>query len=205
MSLPELAVQAAAAGSDGAVVSVWDGHRLRPLAASGQWALAVADAEVVAGHGPATTAIAEDRPLSVQELAAHDWWPGFTEQAQLDGVRAIDVRLIGHSVFANPLGALSLYRRRPGPLPPRAAVSVEHLAQLITRELLDAPLADVLTAVAADDTVNIAAGMLSEQWSSTPQHALALLRAHAFTTARTLHAVASEVVASRGRHTPPPP
>lgn len=137
------------AGVDGAVITFWDGARIRPLAATGPWALAAADAELVTGHGPLTTALTHCRPVTVEDVTDQARWPGFVDHTRPSGLAAVDVHVVGGTV-SGAMGALAVYRRRPGPLSASTAASIEHVAHRVTAELLTSPVPRSISTQHAD-------------------------------------------------------
>jgi hypothetical protein len=105
------------------------------------------------------------------------------------------------------LGALNLYRDRPGPLTGEQHADALVMADVSARWVLDAQAgapADVIAAqleLGADFhfTVHNAAGIVSVQEQINITEALIRLRAHAFGTDRPLNAVADDVIAHRIR------
>jgi GAF domain-containing protein len=185
------------AGESGAIVEVSD-----PDTA------AVEDLHFVLGEGPCLEAYDTDRPVLVPDLAADDRWPEFAREA---------VRLGARAAFAVPLrlgairlGALWLYRDRPGPLTDDQTVVVLDLADLATNLVLDLQLgapADALGPVLDGNwthraVVHAATGMVAAQLATTLGDALARIRAHAFADGASIYAVAVEIVERRLRLEP---
>ena len=155
------------------------------------------------GEGPCVDAYRLERPVLEPDLAApaSPRWLAFTGPALGAGARA---------VFGFPLqvgtvrlGALNLYRDRPGPLDDErhadALVMADIAAQAVLLLQADAPpgrLAAELEAGAEFQyIVHQAAGMVAAQLDITVTEALIRLRAHAFGNDRALTEVARDVVA----------
>jgi hypothetical protein len=196
---------------DGAGLTMTAGTDAREiLHATDEVAAAVEALQVTTGEGPCVDALAVDGPVLAADLhhgEYHARWPAFTPAAVLWGARA---------VFALPLhlgairlGALDLYRRRPGSL--TAAELADALIYADTAGLLlldgagspggrpgepDRPPADL---GAADAVVHQATGMLIVQLGVDARTALLRLRAHAFAQGRPLSEVARDVVERRLR------
>lgn len=154
------------------------------------------------GEGPCIDAYEFDRPVLEPDLAdpVSPRWIAFTRPALAAGVRAV----FGFPlrVGAVHLGALNLYRDRPGPLDAEqhadATVMADIAAQAVLLLQAGAPpgtLAAELEAGADFQyVVHQAAGMVAVQLNVTIGHALIRLRAHAFGNDRPLAEVAREVV-----------
>ncbi len=163
----------------------------------------IEDLQYELGEGPCVDAFHHDRVVAEPDLAdpATPRWLGFTAPAVEAGVRA---------VFGFPLrvgtvrlGALNLYRDRPGPLSDDQHADGLVMADVAARWVLEvqahAPagvLADELEAGADFHfVVQNAAGMVSVQLGVSVTEALIRLRAYAFGHDRLLGDVARDVVA----------
>jgi len=159
------------------------------------------------GEGPCVDAYRHDRVVTEPDLAdpATRRWFAFTPPALEAGVRA---------VFGFPLrvgtvrlGALNLYRDRPGPLSDDQHADALVVADVAARWVLEAQAGAPPDAVAkgleigADFhfVVHNAAGMVSVQHGVSVTEALIRLRAYAFSNDRLLADVAEDVVARRLR------
>lgn len=159
------------------------------------------------GEGPCVDAHRQGRPMLEPDLAGagSGRWAAFAEPVVAAGVGAV----FGFPlrVGAVRLGALNLYRDRPGDLTVEqhadalalADVSAEAVLVLQARAPAGA-LADEL-ARSADFhlVVHQAAGMVAVQLAITVADALVRLRAYAFTDGRPVQEVADDVVARRLR------
>jgi GAF domain-containing protein len=155
------------------------------------------------GEGPCVDAFNFDHAVLEPDLANPDRprWLAFTGPAVAAGVRAVfgfPLRVGGAR-----LGALNLYRDRPGELGDEqhaeALVMADVAAQAVLMLQAKASPGEVSAEleVGADFQyiVNQAAGMVAAQLDSTVGHALIRLRAHSFGCGRPLSDVANDVVA----------
>ena len=159
------------------------------------------------GEGPCVDAYQQDSVVAEPDLAepVARRWPAFTPPALQAGVRA---------VFGFPLrvgtvrlGALNLYRDRPGPLNGEQHADALVVADVAARWVLDvqagAPSGVVAKELEAGAdfhfAVHNAAGMVSVQGGISVAEALIRLRAFAFSNDRLLADVADDVVARRLR------
>ncbi len=159
------------------------------------------------GEGPCVDAYQQDSVVAEPDLAepVARRWPAFTPPALQAGVRA---------VFGFPLrvgtvrlGALNLYRDRPGLLSGEQHAYALVVADVAARWVLDAQ-AGAPSGVVAKEleagadfhfAVHNAAGMVSVQGGISVAEALIRLRAFAFDNDRLLADVADDVVARRVR------
>jgi GAF domain-containing protein/ANTAR domain-containing protein len=154
------------------------------------------------GEGPCVDAYAQDRVVTEPDLAdpVTRRWVGFAPPVLRAGVRA----LFGFPLRIGTvrLGALNLYRDRPGPLSGQQHADALALAGMAARWVLEAqagaPSGAVPSQLETDAdfrfVVHNAAGMLSEQQGITVTDALIRLRAYAFSHDRLLTDVAQDVV-----------
>jgi GAF domain-containing protein len=154
------------------------------------------------GEGPCLDAYHQDRPVLEPDLAhpGTTRWVAFTGPAVEAGVRAV----FGFPlrVGAARLGALNLYRDRPGRLSDDQHADALVLADVVAQAVLmlqaNAPpgkLAEELEAGAdLRYVVHQASGMVAAQLEVSVGQALIRLRAHAFGNDRPLPDVADAVV-----------
>ena len=162
----------------------------------------VEDLQFTLGEGPSIDACRWGRPVLEPDLAAPatSRWIAFAPPALAAGVRAIFGFPI--RVGAAGLGAVSLYRDRPGPLTDDqhadALVLADLAAEIILLMQADATPGELSTELAAgasfNHVVHQASGMVSAQLDVSVDHALVRLRAHAFATGAPLTDVARRVV-----------
>jgi GAF domain-containing protein len=155
------------------------------------------------GEGPCVDACRLDRPVLEPCLAepVTPRWLAFSGPALRAGVRAVFGFPL--QVGAVRLGALNLYRDRPGPLDDDqhadALVMADVAAQTVLLLQADAPPGKVASELDAGAdfhlVVHQAAGMVAVQLDVTVAHALIRLRGYAFGNDRALADVARDVVA----------
>jgi hypothetical protein len=196
------------AGVTGAGVMLMSGDVQRgSLSASDEVSHLVEDLQYMLGEGPCVDAYRQDRVIAEPDLAdpSTPRWLAFTPPALRAGVRA---------VFGFPLqvgtvrlGALNLYRDRPGPLNADQHADTLVLAGVAARWVLETQAGAAPGAVAGEleagadfhFTVHNAAGIISVQEDISVAEALIRLRAFAFTSDRALTDVARDVIARRLR------
>jgi hypothetical protein len=198
---------------DGAAVSIaQDGGFSRSLGASNALSRELNEVQFTLGEGPALEAMSATGPVLLADLHAESEtrWPVFVGDALARGVRAVFALPV--SVASLQIGALDLYRKRPGPLEPPQMVGAMIAAELAALPLLDTMGMD-LDAALTDDTseawdelaaltrveVYQAAGMLIAQLGVTAAEALVRLRGYAFAHDLTASEVAWEIIERRLR------
>jgi hypothetical protein len=174
------------------------------VAGSDHEARALEDLQFELGEGPCVDAVAYRRPVLVPDLGETGFrrWPAYGPAAHELGAR---------SVFAFPLqvggvcvGALDIYRPRSGSLPPDVVTSALAFADLAMDMLVGSrgaayADADVAEIVSPRLEVYQAQGMVAVDVGVSLTTAMALLRAHAFTSGRPLVEIAREVLDGRLR------
>jgi len=178
-----------------------DGPRAS-LAASNTVSARLEDLQYTLGEGPCVDAHTEGRPVMVPDLAQSPAprWPAFTPLALDAGARAVfgfPVR-----IGAARLGALNIYRDRPGPLSDDQHADALVIADVTARAILaiqaDAPpgtiAAELETEADFHLAVHQAAGMVSVQLDISVADALVQLRARAFGSGRLVADIATDVV-----------
>lgn len=199
---------------DGAGLSMMTsaGHR-GTVCATDEVARQVEDLQFTLGEGPCFDAFTGGEPMFIEEIkdslaAEGGRWPIFSKAVAAVGVEALFAfpLLIG----AIPLGALDLYRRRPGPLTQvqlRAAwrvadAAAEALLDVRSGRAMDLPADTAPTGASYRLEVHQATGMVSVQLGVSMEEAFLRLRAYAY--ARDLHIddVARTVVSSGLRLSP---
>ncbi len=159
------------------------------------------------GEGPCVDAHRDDRPVVEADLANPDMprWLGFTPPAVAAGARAVfgfPMRVGGVR-----LGALNLYRDRPGPMSDDqyadALVLAGVAAQAVVAMQANASPGALSTALEEGATfrfvVHQASGMVAVQLGVSVGEALARLRAYAFGNDVLLTEVAEAIVARKLR------
>ena len=195
-------------GVNGAGVMLMSGDIPRgSLCTSNEVSHLIEELQYTLGEGPCVDAYQQDRVVAEPDLAdpVTRRWFAFTPPALEAGVRA---------VFGFPLrvgtvrlGALNLYRDRPGPLSDDQHADALVVADVAARWVLETQAGAPPDAVAEElETgadfhfwVHNAAGMVSVQQGTSVTEALIRLRAYAFSSDRLLTDVADDVVARRLR------
>ena len=195
-------------GVTGAGVMLMSGEIPRgSLSASDEVSHLIEELQYTLGEGPCVDAYRQDQVVAEPDLADPvTWrWPAFTPAALRAGVRA---------VFGFPLqvgtvrlGALNLYRDRPGPLNGDQHADALALADVAARWVLETQAGAAPGAVAREleagadfhFAVHNAAGMVSVQEDISVTEALIRLRAYAFSSDRLLDDVAQDVITRRLR------
>jgi hypothetical protein len=190
-------------GMSGAGILLMDGEVQKgSVCSSNEVSALIEELQYTLGEGPCVDAYRSDRPVIEPDLAAPSTprWLAFTPPAVEAGARAI---------FGFPLqvggiriGALNLYRDRPGPLSEEqyddALVLAGVAAQTVLAMQVQAPPG--MLAAQLDEgadfrlVVHQAAGMVSVQLGVSVGEALVRLRAYAFANDRLLTEVAEAVV-----------
>jgi GAF domain-containing protein len=172
----------------------------------------IEDLQYELGEGPCVDAFHKDRPVLEPDLAepATMRWVAFGAPVLAAGVRAV----FGFPmrVGAVRLGALNLYRDRPGPLTDDQHTDALVLAEVAAVWVLSVQAGAVPGELAAEleaganfpMVVHQAAGMVAVQLGVSVAQALVRLRAHAFAADRPLTDAAADVVARRLRFDPDP-
>lgn len=191
---------------DGAAISLmYEGASRGTFGSSGELGRQLDEFQFTFGEGPCLDAVATDRPVHVNDLQDDDRWPAFAGAALQAGVRAVFAWPV--TIAAVPVGAIDLFRRRPGPLDPLTAAAARRAAQLAALPLLDlmqaaggwAAIGDVQAPrpeLASLERVEVyqATGMMVVQLDVDPAQALVRLRAHAFAHGQTASQVAWKVI-----------
>lgn len=203
---------------DGAAISmVYDGYSHGTFGASSATSRRLDEFQFTFGEGPCLDAAARGEAVMAPDLNApgEHRWPGFTGAALDEGVRAVFALPI--MITSACVGALDLFRERPGPL------TADHLAGgMLAAELATMPLLDLIASTKVDpehererehelelehaqdqladlDRIEVyqATGMLIAQLDVDPAEALVRLRAHAIATGQTASEVAWAIVERR--------
>lgn len=200
-------------GIDAAALSlVFAGVTTGTFGASDAAARVYDELQFTIGEGPCLDSVEARAPVLVPDLADSKAvrWPLY-RPALLDhkirGVFAIPVVLAGEFV-----GALDLFRARPGELPVDLLAGAVVAAELAGAPLLDLMHSDLQAAVNDPSSdawadlhalsrteVSQATGMLVAQLGVEPAEALVRLRAHAYATNRSATEVARDILDRRLR------
>lgn len=196
---------------DAAAISlIFDGANSGTLGASSPGARMYDELQFTFGEGPCLDSAALRMPVLVSDLTdiADKRWPAYAPAMlahRVCGVFAMPVMLAGVGV-----GALDLYRDRPGALTAPQLEGALAAAELAQMPLLDLLAADLHAAVEqpGSDTwaelrvlsrheISQATGMLVAQLDVDPTEALVLLRAHAYAANRSATEVARDILTHR--------
>lgn len=177
------------------------------LCSSNNVSATIEDLQYTLGEGPCVDAYHHDRPVSEPDLAdpAAPRWIAFSPLALQAGARAI----FGFPVQAGRvrLGALNLYRDRPGPLTHDQHADALVMADVAARAVVTMQASAPPGALAAEledfaslrVIVHQASGMVSAQLGVSVSEALVRLRAYAFSHDRALNDIAMDVVTKQLR------
>jgi hypothetical protein len=196
---------------DAAAISlVFDGAASGTLGSSGEPARKYDELQFTFGEGPCLESVATRIPVLIADLADSDdpRWPAYGPALlayKIRGVFAMPVLVAGEHV-----GALDLFRAKPGRLEEDHLAGAIAAAELATAPLLDL-MNDDLQAAVNDPVSNAwaelhtltrtevsqATGMLVAQLDVEPAEALVRLRAHAYATGRSSTDVARDILDRR--------
>jgi hypothetical protein len=171
----------------------------------------IEDLQFTLGEGPCVDAYVQHRPIDEPDLAdpAVPRWMAFTPRAVDAGARA---------VFGFPLevdgvrlGALNLYRDRPGPLTDDQVADALVLAGVAARAVIGMQAGalpgeigkDLETGTNFQFVVHQASGMVAVQLGISVAEALVRLRGYAFTHDQLVAEVATDVIQRRLRFDDP--
>ncbi|MFC9970597.1 GAF domain-containing protein [Spirillospora sp. NPDC127200] len=203
----EVVISAAAHAveADGFGVTLVSGPGLRELAAvSGRVGALIEETQLASGEGPCSDAYSEQAPVLVPDLnAAVHRWPGFVPAVAPTGVAAVFAFPL--QVFGIRIGALDLYRYRPGPLSKAQFTDAAAFADITAQvAFCRHPALRTLPALRDDEpphgfppVVHQAAGVLAAQLAIPVAETLPRLRAYAYLHGEPLTAIAGQVVARR--------
>ncbi|MFC4036130.1 ANTAR domain-containing protein [Streptomyces polygonati] len=201
---------AAALGVDGVAVSLTAGPgRGEVLWCSDDTSCGFEDLQFTLGEGPGPDCLAGGTAVRVPDLARvrQDRWPALIMEAPDQAARAVFCFPLRIGAIA--LGVLTAVRRTPGPLTREQTDDALALAAALTMHVLAGGRPEVLP---PDDSqslpflqhavVHQATGMVSVQLAVPLAEALLRLRAHAYSSGRTLTETARDIVARRLRLAP---
>lgn len=202
-SIPLLDVDGVAVGT----MSAEDGDEL--LAIAGPRARVLYQLQFELGEGPARDAYAAGHDVLVDDLTGDGGgrWPAFTQEALATGARALFA--FTAQLGGIRIGVLEADRARPGTLTNEQRSLARRLTELCSMLVIDARVNGSVTADEHLTTdwpdravIHQATGMVAAQIGSDLASALARLRGLSFSSGRTLHAVAVDVVERRVRLDP---
>jgi hypothetical protein len=196
---------------DAAAISlVFDGANTGTLGSSGPRARVYDELQFTLGEGPCLESVAVRAPVLVVDLAdpSEARWPAYGPAMlahHIRGVHAMPVLVAGEYV-----GALDLFRAKPGPLRTEqmaGAVAAAELASIPVLDLMDTDLQAALSDptsnawaelnVLTRAEVSQATGMVMAQLGIDAAEALVRLRAHAYATDRSAIDVARDILDRR--------
>jgi ANTAR domain len=201
-------VAARVVAMSGAGIMLMSGEVYRgALCSSNELSALIEDLQFTLGEGPCIDACQQDRPVLEPDLAGtlSARWSAFSPPAVRAGARA---------VFAFPLrvgvvrlGALSLYRDRPGGLSAEQHADSLVMADIAARAVVAMQAQATPGTVAAEFeaganfryAVHQASGMVAARLGVSVGEALVRLRAHAFASNCPVDEVARDVVSRRIR------
>ncbi len=177
------------------------------LCSSNDVSALIEDLQFTLGEGPCVDAYDLNHPVIEPDLADPSTarWLAFSTPAIRAGVRAVFGFPL--QVGAVRLGALNLYRDRPGPLSDDqhadSLVMADVAAKVVMTMQSEAAPGEVAAELEAGANlrfvVHQASGMVSVQLGITVAEALTTIRAYAFSNDRVLDDVAKDVVTRRVR------
>jgi diguanylate cyclase (GGDEF)-like protein len=142
----------------------------RYVAASNESALRFEELQTELGEGPCLAAYHTGEAVSVPDLRRMEWFPNFSPRALDSGLAAVFSFPLHHADLQ--LGALDLYRDRPGPLSPESMAAAQTLADVASAYVISAQArADLQT---SSDQARDAA--LHDSLTGLPNRALMLQR-----------------------------
>ena len=192
---------------EAAISLVFDGANSGTLGSSGAAARMYDELQFTLGEGPCLDSVTRRIPILVVDLAdpGEARWPAYGPAMlahQIRGVYAIPVVVAGEYI-----GALDLFRARPGELLGEDLAGAVAAAELAGVPLLDLMVGDLQAAVADPNSnawaelstlsraeVSQATGMLVAQLAIEPAEALVRLRGHAYATGRSATDVARDIL-----------
>ena len=192
---------------DGAALSlIHDGSISRSLGSSGSLSRELDELQFTLGEGPCLETATSQAPVFVPDLevAADTSWPRFAEAALQRGVRSIFALPVA---VGTPVGALDLYRNRPGELEAAALAGGLIAAELACLPVLDimgidfdAAVDDRSTSAWADlamltrTEVFQASGMVMQQLGVSASEAVIRIRAYAYAHGMTASEVGFAII-----------
>jgi hypothetical protein len=196
---------------DGAAISVTHAGMTRgTFGSSGELSRRLDELQFTFGEGPCLDASAFMLPVLVGDVedAGPVRWPAFAGAALELGVRAVFALPV--TIARTPVGALDLFRNRPGPLPEdslHGGLWAAELASLPLFALMNADVDWIAVGESADGWEQLASlqrvevyqatGMLIAQLDVDAAEALMRLRAYAFASGMTAGEAAWAVVERR--------
>ena len=173
---------------------------LQVVASSSEHARMVELFQQQSEEGPCVDCVTSGAPVTTLDLAQHaDQWPRFVPAAKQQGFQAVDalpLRLRGEVI-----GAMNLFRTRPGALPEADLHVAQALADTATIGILSERafhhrgvlVAQLEAALSSRLVIEQAKGILAASGAVDMDHAFTALRAHARNTGTRLSQVARDL------------
>ena len=196
---------------DGAAISVtYAGLSRGTFGSSGDLSRRLDEFQFTYGEGPCLEAATKGLPVLVGDVQDQHQqrWPAFTRALQREGIRAVFALPV--AIARTRVGALDLFRMRPGPLTEEGLHGGLWAAELAALPLLDLMNADVDWAAVGEggsgweqlaslERVEVyqATGMVIAQLDVDAAEALVRLRAYAFANGMTASEAAWQIVERR--------
>jgi GAF domain-containing protein len=183
---------------------------LRVAAASSQSAGLMELFQIQNDEGPCLDSFRTGQPVTAADLAGPGGlWPRFAAAAERAGFRAVEA--LPMRLRDEVVGALNLFRARPGPLDPSDLRIGQALADIATIGLLqernvrrsETAAEQLQAALNSRVIIEQAKGKLAERLSTDMDHAFALLRGYARNTNQRLTDVSRNFVDSATGDFPP--
>jgi GAF domain-containing protein len=188
-------------GVDAAALTLrGDARAEEMVGASDEWAVRIEELQYTLGEGPRVEAFDRAEPVAVPDVeAGRARWPAFSSQAAAAGLAATHVFPLRAGGIR--LGTLALYQRGPGGLSTATISDAALLADLSTHALLRqsefSEDDDQVRMTLSYQDVNMATGMLAAQLKVSLDDAFARVRAHAFSSGRSVLDVAHDLLERR--------
>jgi hypothetical protein len=197
---------------DGAGIMLLAGDRPQgSVCTSDATSTRIEELQYTLGEGPCIDAHRQHTPIVEPDLADPETlrWTAFGPAALAAGARAVFGFPL--SVGQTHVGAMNLYRNRPGSLSADQHADALVMADVAARAIISiqagAPAGTLASQLETSGNfrfvVHQASGMVAAQLDVPVDDALSLLRAHAFARGRTVTDVARDVVDRRLRLDPP--
>ena len=196
---------------DGAGIMLLAGDRPQgSVCTSDDVSTQIEELQYTLGEGPCIDAHRQHVPVIEPDLAdpVTTRWTAFSPAALAAGARAVFGFPL--SIGSTHVGAMNLYRNRPGTLSAEQHADALVMAEVAARAILTTQSTAAPGTIAAEleargnfrFVVHQASGMVAAQSGVPVDEALALIRAHAFVVGRSVTDVARDIVERRLRLEP---
>jgi hypothetical protein len=190
---------------EGASLSVLVSPGQATVSSSNATAARIDELQFDLGEGPCWDAMTTRRPVLRPDFAlvGSDDWPLFTEGVRRDGIHDEIGAIYAFPLYIGSLdlGAVDLYSNEPRELKNTEVKRVSKLAELASWQVLRRIIGDDGTeedlSPLSRREVHQATGMVLAQLNISANDAMLLLRAHAFSSGRSVMDVAADVVERR--------